>query len=144
VQTHLGLSLLTYQLDYFNILPLYVVLMTAAPMFAVMDRYSPNALLVLSAGIYLVTLSTPVPIPTWPMDGQWFFNPLAWQLVFVLGFVLAREDSAGGFVRRHIVIIRWLSLPIVLVSALIVWLAGGPVPRRCRSRDSSSSPTRPT
>ena len=128
VLTHHGLSLLTFQLDYFNILPLYVVLMTAAPMFAVMDRYSPNALLVLSAGIYLVTLSTPVPIPTWPMDGQWFFNPLAWQLVFVLGFVLAREDSAGGFVRRHIVIIRWLSLPIVLISALIVWFGWWPGP----------------
>jgi hypothetical protein len=121
VLTHLGLSLLTFQLDYFNILPLYVVLMMAAPMFAVMDRCSPNALLLLSVVLYLVTLSTPVPIPTWPMDGQWFFNPLAWQLVFVLGFVLAREDGAGGFVRRHIVIIRWLSLPIVLVSALIVW-----------------------
>jgi hypothetical protein len=128
VLTHLGLSLLTFQLDYFNILPLYVVLMTAAPMFAVMDRYSPSTLLLLSVTIYLVTLSTPVPIPTWPMDGQWFFNPLAWQLVFVLGFVLAREDGAGGFVRRHIVIIRWLSLPIVLISALIVGFGWWPDP----------------
>jgi hypothetical protein len=118
--SHLGLSLLTYQLDYFNILPLYVVLMTAAPLLAVIDRQSPNLLLALSVAIYVVTLSTPVPIPTWPVDGQWFFNPLAWQLVFVLGFVLAREDGVGSFVRQHIGVIRWLSLPIVLVSALIV------------------------
>jgi hypothetical protein len=48
--------------------------------------------------------------------------------VFVLGFVLAREDGAGGFVRRHIVIIRWLSLPIVLISALIVWFGWWPDP----------------
>ena len=121
VLAHLGLSLLTYQLDYFNILPLYVVLMTAAPLLAVIDRQSPNLLLALSVAIYFITLSTPVPIPTWPVDGQWFFNPLAWQLVFVLGFVLAREDGVGGFVRKHIGVIRWLSLPIVLVSALIVW-----------------------
>jgi len=119
--SHLGLSLLTYQLDYFNILPLYVVLMTAAPLLAVIDRQSSNLLLALSMAIYVITLSTPVPIPTWPVDGQWFFNPLAWQLVFVLGFVLAREDGVGGFVRRHIGVIRWFSLPIVLVSALIVW-----------------------
>jgi hypothetical protein len=39
----------------------------------------------------------------------------------VLGFVLAREDGAGGFVRRHIVPIRWLSVPIVAASAYIVW-----------------------
>jgi hypothetical protein len=119
--SHLGLSLLTYQLDYFNILPLYVVLMTAAPLLAVIDRQSPNLLLALSVAIYCITLLTPVPIPTWPADGQWFFNPLAWQLVFVLGFVLAREDGVGGFLRRHIDVIRWLALPIVLVSALIVW-----------------------
>jgi hypothetical protein len=119
--SHLGLSLLTYQLDYFNILPLYVVLMTAAPLLAVIDRQSPNLLLALSMAIYFVTLLTPVPIPTWPVDGQWFFNPLAWQLVFVLGFVLAREDGVGGLVRGHIGVIRWFSLPIVLVSALIVW-----------------------
>ena len=119
--SHLGLSLLTYQLDYFNILPLYVVLMTAAPLLAVIDRQSPNLLLALSVAIYFVTLSTPVPIPTWPADGQWFFNPLAWQLVFVLGFVLAREDGVGGFARQNIGVIRWFSLPIVLVSALIVW-----------------------
>jgi len=41
--------------------------------------------------------------------------------VFVLGFVMAREDGAGGFVRRHIVPIRWLAVPIVAVSAYIVW-----------------------
>jgi hypothetical protein len=126
--SYLGFSLLTYQLDYFNILPLYVVLMTGAPLLAVIDRQSPNLLLALSVAIYFITLSTPVPIPTWPVDGQWFFNPLAWQLVFVLGFVLAREDGAGGFVRRHIVIIRWLSLPIVLISALIVWSGWWPDP----------------
>jgi hypothetical protein len=128
VQAHLGLSLLTFQLDFFNILPLYVVLLSAAPMFAVIDRHSPSALLLLSVIIYLVTLSTPLPIPTWPVDGQWFFNPLAWQLMFVLGFVLAREDDAGGFVRRHLVIIRWLSLPIVLISALIVGFGWWPDP----------------
>jgi hypothetical protein len=121
VPAHLGLSLLTFQLDFFNILPLYVVLMIAAPMFAGIDRYSPYVLLLLSVALYLVTLSTPIAIPTWPVEGQWFFNPLAWQLVFVLGFVLAREDGAGGFVRRHIVIIRWVSLPIVLIGALVVW-----------------------
>lgn len=121
VPTHIGLSLLTHQLGYFNILPLYVVLMAMAPMLAVIDRYAPNALLPVSLLIYVITLSVPVPIPTWPVDGQWFFNPLAWQLVFVLGFVIARKDGVGDLVRRHIVVIRWLSLPIVIAGALIVW-----------------------
>ncbi len=121
ILTHIGLAALTHHLGYFDILPLYVVLMAMAPIFAIIDRYAPNWLLPLSIALYLATLIVPMPVPTWPVDGQWFFNPLAWQLVFVLGFVMAREDGVGGFVRRHIVPIRWLSVPIVAVSAYIVW-----------------------
>jgi hypothetical protein len=121
ILTHIGLAALTHHLGYFDILPLYVVLMAVAPIFAVIDRYAPHWLLPLSIALSLVTLIVPIPMPTWPVEGQWFFNPLAWQLVFVLGFVLAREDGAGGFVRRHIVPIRWLSVPIVVASAYIVW-----------------------
>ncbi|MPZ38708.1 MAG: OpgC domain-containing protein [Rhizobiales bacterium] len=121
ILTHIGLATLTHQLGYFDILPLYVVLMTVAPIFAIIDRYAPSWLLPLSIALYLATLIVPIPAPTWPIEGQWFFNPLAWQLVFVLGFVLAREDGVGGFVRRHIVLLRWLSVPIVAISAYIVW-----------------------
>ena len=121
ILTHIGLAALTHHLGYFDILPLYVVLMATAPVFAIIDRYAPNWLLPLSIALYLAALIVPLPVPSWPVDGQWFFNPLAWQLVFVLGFVLAREDGVGGFVRRHIVPLRWLSVPIVAVSAYIVW-----------------------
>ena len=41
---------------------------------------------------------------------------------------MAREDGVGGFVRRHIVPIRWLSLPIVAASAYIVWQRMWPDP----------------
>jgi hypothetical protein len=128
ILTHIGLAALTHHLGYFDILPLYVVLMTMAPIFAIIDRYAPNWVLPISITIYLVTLSTAFRIPTWPVEGQWFFNPLAWQLIFVLGFVMAREDGIGGFVRRNIVPIRWLSVPIVAVGAYIVWYRMWPDP----------------
>ncbi len=124
VATHVGLALITHQLGYFDILPLYVVLMLiAAPIIAVVDRFAPWAVLPLSLVVYAVTLALQISIPTWPVDGQWFFNPLAWQLVFVLGFVMAREDGIGGFVRRHIVAIRWIAAPIV-IAALVCVLTG--------------------
>jgi hypothetical protein len=128
ILTHIGLAALTHHLGYFDILPLYVVLMAMAPIFAIIDRYAPNWLLPISLALYLVTLSVPLPVPTWPVDGHWTFNPLAWQLVFVLGFVLAREDGIGGIVRRHIVPIRWISLPIVVASAYTVWMGLWPDP----------------
>ena len=102
VPTHIGLVLITHQLGYFDILPLYVVLMLMAPVFAVIDRYAPHLLLPISPVPLLRRARVPHHPPTWPVEGEWFFNPLAWQLVFVLGFVLAREDGVGGFVRRNI------------------------------------------
>ena len=50
VEAHIGLVLLTYQLGYFNILPLYVVLMVAAPAIAILYRTFPSVLLPLSLG----------------------------------------------------------------------------------------------
>jgi OpgC protein len=45
VPTDVGIMLLTHQLGAFNILPLYVVLMLAAPAIAIVHRATPHALL---------------------------------------------------------------------------------------------------
>jgi hypothetical protein len=128
ILTHVGLALLTHQLGYFDILPLYVVLMAMAPIFATVDRYAPNWLLPLSFALYLATLIVPLRIPTWPNEGQWFFNPLAWQIVFVLGFVLARPEGVGAVVRRHIVPIRVIALPLLVLGVLAWQLSWIPDP----------------
>jgi hypothetical protein len=130
VTTHVGLAMITHQLGYFDILPLYVVLMLMAPGIAIVDRYLPHAVLPLSVLVYCVTLAFQISVPTWPVEGQWFFNPLAWQLVFVLGFVMAREDGVGGFVRRHIVPIRWAALPIVIAALALVLSGWWPDPTK--------------
>jgi hypothetical protein len=117
VPTHVGLALLTHQLGYFDILPLYVVLMLMAPFFALIDRVVPALLLPASAALYICALAFRLTLPTWPVSGTWFFNPLAWQFVFVLGFVIAREDAGlGRLVRRHIVWVRVLALPILIYA----------------------------
>lgn len=115
VRAHIGLVLLTHQLGYFDILPLYVVLMTMAPGFAVVDRLAPSRVLPLSLATYLFVLAFRISPPSWPVSGSWFFNPLAWQLVFVLGFVLARPDhGVGHWARRNIVTLRLVGAPIVV------------------------------
>lgn len=130
VTTHVGLVLVTHQLGYFDILPLYVVLMLMAPGIAIIDRYAPHLLLPISLLIYGVTLAFQISVPTWPVEGQWFFNPLAWQLLFVLGFVLARDDGIGGFVQRHIAAIRWLAVPIVVAALAFVFSGWWPDPTK--------------
>jgi hypothetical protein len=121
VPTHIGLALITHQLGYFDILPLYVVLMLAAPGIALIDRYLPNLVLPLSFALYCIVLTFRINPPTWPVTGQWFFNPLAWQIIFVLGFVLARDGGIGNFVRDHLFWVRVVAVPIVIACFLIVW-----------------------
>ena len=121
VPAHIGLAVLTHQLGYFDILPLYVVLMLMAPLFALIDRTLPNWLLPLSLGFYVIVLAFRLTLPTWPVSGTWFFNPLAWQVLLVLGFVMAKADAGvGAFVRRHIVPIRWTAVPIVILGFCVV------------------------
>ena len=121
VDAHIGLVLLSHQLGYFDILPLYVVLLLIAPVLALVHRQAPDWLLPLSLAVYLLALVFQVTIPTWPTDGQWFFNPLCWQLIFVLGFTLSRERGLGGWVSANIAWLRLVALPIAIVCAVIAW-----------------------
>jgi hypothetical protein len=85
----LGLALLSHQLGYFNILPLYIVLMLWAPVVVILAMRNPVIALVVSAGLYAAARGFGLNLPNWPQDGGWFFNPIAWQLIFTLGLVSA-------------------------------------------------------
>lgn len=130
VPTHLGLALLTHQLGYFDILPLYVVLMSGAPLLAVLHRLLPAAVLPISVVIYVAALATGFNLPTWPVEGVWFFNPFAWQLIFVLGFVLAAPAGLGGLARRHLRWLRPLAILLVLAGTVTVLSDYEPDPLR--------------
>ncbi|MGO9673766.1 MAG: OpgC family protein [Methylocella sp.] len=128
VRAHVGLVLLTHQLGYFNILPLYVVLMFIAPLIALAQRFAPRLLLPASLAIYAFALITGVNLPTWPVEGTWFFNPLCWQLIYCLGFVLAGEDGLGAFARRHRKLLWRAALPIVVGGAVLAIMNFSPSP----------------
>lgn len=120
VPTHIGLVMLTHQLGYFDILPLYVVLMLMAPFFALLDRVAPALLVPVSLAIYVCVLAFRLTLPTWPVAGTWFFNPLAWQTVFVLGFACADSTrGVGAFARRRIGWLRLVGVPIVVAGLLV-------------------------
>ena len=88
IQSVCGMALLTHQLGFFNILPLYVVLIGIAPLFVLVGRFSLLAALALSGGVYLASLVFEWNLPSWPGEGDWFFDPFCWQVLLVLGFVL--------------------------------------------------------
>ncbi|NDA46758.1 MAG: hypothetical protein EBY21_05680, partial [Alphaproteobacteria bacterium] len=128
VPAHLGTVLLTYQLGFFDILPLYVVLMFAAPLIAIINHYSAWLLLPLSLTLYTLTLVTGFNLPTWPIEGRWFFNPMAWQFMFVLGFLLAEPGPTGKLIKDHPWVSRAIVLPILLIGIWIGWTEFEPDP----------------
>ena len=90
-RAYIGLALLTYQLSYFNILPLYVALLLLAPPMIGLALWSKRGALAASFTLYVVALATGLRLPSWPSEDQWYFNPLCWQVLLVLGFVAAES-----------------------------------------------------
>ncbi|WP_342360871.1 OpgC domain-containing protein [Terrarubrum flagellatum] len=120
VPAHIGLVLLTHQLGYFDILPLYVVLIALAPLIAVIHRAAPWALLPVSFAIYLAALIFRFNAATWPVAGEWYFNPFAWQFIYVLGFLIAGGARPGRPLAQALPYLRWPAL-IFLLVAMWAW-----------------------
>jgi hypothetical protein len=79
--------LLRFQPSLLNILPLYVVLMVffAATMWLL--RW-PKILFALSFAIYMIVRVTSLNLAGWSEE-YWFFDPFAWQFLFIIGVLLA-------------------------------------------------------
>jgi hypothetical protein len=67
-----------------DVLPLYIVLMVFFPPVLWLLRKKADLALALSVGLYAVTWEFELALPSYP-SGTWFFNPYAWQLLFVFG-----------------------------------------------------------
>lgn len=117
-RAYVGLALLTYQISYFNILPLYVALLLIAPPLIVLATWSKRGAMALSLTLYVVALATGLSLPSWPVEDQWYFDPLCWQVLLVLGFVaaeLSRNDRFCLLMRKLVP----LAAAVVALGALV-------------------------
>jgi hypothetical protein len=88
-----------------DVLPLYIVLMLFLPLIIWLLQRKADLALGLSVLLYALTWEFDWYLPAYP-NGTWFFNPFAWQLLFVFGAWCA----LGGAKRMS----RILSSPITL------------------------------
>ncbi|MCV6627213.1 MAG: OpgC domain-containing protein, partial [Cellvibrionaceae bacterium] len=108
-QQLVGLMTLTYVPNYFDVLPMYLVVLALMPVVMALSKLSPKAvfafvgLLWLGANVGLLG----VPAEPWS-ERTWFFNPFGWQLIFFTGF---------GFV------MGWLPVPPVNRRLVLIALA---------------------
>lgn len=91
-----GLPLLSYQLGYLNILPLYMMLLLATPLLMIVGLRRPWLVLSLSLLLWAVAGQWRLNLPNFPQSGGWFFNPLAWQVLFVVGLLSGAAMKVGS------------------------------------------------
>lgn len=108
-----GVAAMTHQFGYVNILPMYVVLMLAAPFLVRLGQRAPLLLLIASITFWALVAHFRLNLPNYPQPGGWFFNPLAWQLLFCLGILTGLAIRQN---KRLVPIQSWL----VILCA--VWL----------------------
>ena len=121
------MMMLQYQPELLDILPLYIVLLAAFPIVLWLQQRRPLAPLALSFAIYLMTLYFGWEPKTYPNNEGWFFNPFAWQFLFMVGATAGYAQSAAQPSIPH-----WPWLPraaiavTVAVAAIkLTWLAHG-------------------
>jgi hypothetical protein len=119
----IGLFTLTYVPNYFDILPMYLVILAMIPVMIAAARVHVHLALALSVAIWATATFTNLNLPAeyWFANNstrQWFFNPFAWQLVFFTGFAF----MAGWLPRPPVN--KWLMIAcigVVLLTVPFAW-----------------------
>jgi hypothetical protein len=118
----IGLFTLTYVPNYFDILPMYLVILALIPVMMALARVDARLALLASLALWVAaTAGLNLPAELWftkPSVRPWFFNPFAWQLVFFTGFALMAGWLPAPPVHRGLV---WLAAAIVVLSVPFAW-----------------------
>jgi hypothetical protein len=105
--------LLEFQPTFLDILPLYILLLVVFPVVLLGLRLRPLIVLLPSFMLYLIVQATNLSVPAYPEGHVWYFNPLAWQFVFIAG-------AALGFPWRHERLWSRWARPALPIAAVVV------------------------
>jgi len=116
--------LLRFQPTFLDILPLYIVLLAVFPAVLILLERGVVWALTPSVALYIAVRQFGWALHLYPDNRPWFFNPLAWQLLFVIGAACGHLQSAG---RRVLSKNRWvpaLAVSVTVFSAVVnlTWL----------------------
>jgi hypothetical protein len=118
----IGLLTLTYVPNYFDILPMYLVILALVPVMMALARVDVRLAVLLSIALWVAaTAGLNIPAELWfnePSSRKWFFNPFAWQLVFFTGFAFMSGWLPAPPVRRWLV---WAAAAAVVLSVPFAW-----------------------
>jgi hypothetical protein len=114
-----SLVTLTYVPNYFDILPMYIVVLAMVPAVMALARVGPPMALAGCAALYVAQLAFGWDLPAeWWSGRPWFFDPFGWQLIFFTGFAFGLgwlpEPPRQS-------VLFWSALLFVLVMVPLNW-----------------------
>ena len=119
----IGLFTLTYVPNYFDILPMYLVILALLPVVYALSRVHVHLALGFCVALWMAATFTNLNLPAefWFTNNssrQWFFNPFAWQLVFFTGFAFMSGWLPAPPITRSLLL---LAGAIVLITIPFAW-----------------------
>jgi len=130
-----GLFTLTYVPNYFDILPMYLIVLAMMPLFMALSNINPWAVAVASVSIWLAanphmlgldSAALALPAEPWS-ERKWYFNPFGWQLLFFTGFAFMKGWLPAPPVSRTLIV---LAAAFLVLSAPVgswkvyLWIDG--------------------
>ena len=116
--TLIRVLLLEFQPAFLDILPLYIFLLLIFPAFMLAMRRHMLLALLPSLLLYLLARATGINMPGNTESHGWYFNPFAWQFLFVVGACFGYAHASG---RRRLSdegsIGRWLLIAAATIAA---------------------------
>lgn len=114
----LGLLTLTYVPNYFDILPMYLVVLAMMPLVVACHRAHPALAAALVIGVWFGAQIDALALPAEPWSARaWFFNPFGWQLVFFTGFALMAGWIPPPPRRKLLVIVAGVIVLVIIPLA---------------------------
>lgn len=113
--------ILQYRPVNLDILPLYMALLAIFPLTLWLINRSAWLAFALSLALYCLVQWFKLAFPVYEDGSTWYFNPLGWQFLFVLGALLSRSPRLRATLRWR----PWLGGPaaLFLVFALFIVLS---------------------
>ena len=114
-----GLLTLTFVPPYFDILPMYLLILLLVPIVIGLAQVGRVYAAAFVLGLWLLTNFNLTHLPRVPWgDDVWFFNPFSWQLIFFTGFAFMSGWLPAPPRDRRLI---WAAIVVLVASVPFDW-----------------------
>ena len=118
-----GLMTLTFVPNFFDILPMYLVILAMIPFVMALAAHDRRLLTMALVSLWAIAATGALDLPAEPWAASrhaktWFFNPFSWQIVFFTGFAFMRGWFPPPQVDRRLIT---AAATVVLLTIPLSW-----------------------